>query len=329
MEENGYITQDDFLKMLMNYPMEHINNITDGLKEDLDQMKNMKGESMAKLSASLRDEPNEELDNRVNRGRQRRMSQNSAEDYYTDARKGDIGLSKGIKARRESVNSKNIQLSNESKDNLSDRNIKGKKSASKGGSAVPSQYEGMSMVMRRKNSADSVTNYQIQCTTINNRIKQYVAGLFLELDCHTTGQMTKDKFRLWISQHPMVLTHFEQNFQVTIWSVLDKERDTLSFKKLTPDVNFYANFSSVTKKKERLWIEVHKRFLICLQSKDDNVPRRVVLLDGLTMTLPESNDNMCRIVLSSKSPYYKTVNLELEDREAYQQLITKYAYLRE
>lgn len=329
MEENGYITQDDFIKMLMNYPMEHINNITDGFKEELNHFRNLKGESMAKLSASIRDEPNEEIDNRLNRSRQRKLSHPGLGEHFTEVRRGD-NPSQFRRARGSSESMRDMPISRDSlnKDNQSDKNIRAKRS-SRNNSSIPSQYEIMSTVLRRKGSSDSILNYQIQCTTINNRIKQYVAGLFYELDCHTTGRMTREKFFLWISQHPMVLAHFEQNFQVNIWRACDLATDTLSFKRLTPDVNFYANFSAVTRKKQRLWIQVHKKFLICLESKEDNVPRRVVLLDGLTMSLPESNDNLYRIVFSSKSPYYKTVHLELEDKIAYTQMITKYAYLRE
>lgn len=331
MDNQGYILEEDFIKMLMNYPMQHINNITDGLKEEMDNMKHLKGESMAKLSFSMKDDPNEEIDNKVSRGVQRKLSQ---QDYATDARKGDFAAASMSRAKQNASSSlRKIDLSKEShqeKDLKSEKNIQGGGGkGSRRDSSVPSQYEAMSMVMRRRGSADSTINYQIQCTTINNRIKQYVVGLYMEYDCHTTEKLTFDKFKQWMSQHPMVLTHFEKNFQVEVWGSANPTTDMLNFKKLTPEVNFYANFSAVTKKKERLWVEVHKKFLICLQSKEDNVPRRVVLLDGLTMSMPESNNGYHNIVFSSKSPYYKVVHLELEDKQAYFLLIEKYAYLRE
>ena len=316
--------------MLMNYPIEHINNITDGLAKEIDGMKAMAGESMIKLNASIRDEASEEMDDsKFHRVRHRKLSLN---DHVTDARKGDFGAATQSRAQpKVSESQKQIDISVQSgADAELRKSFEGRsRKNSRNNTSVPEHYEMMSQVLRRKGSAESSINYQIQCTTINNRIKQYVAGLFFEYDCREDGKMTLQKFQNWITQHPMVLEHFEDNFHLNIWKAADPKEDKLNFKFLKTELNFWANFYTNPRKKERLWIEMHKKFLICLISKDDNVPRRVVLLDGLTLTLPESKGGVYSFVLSHKSPYYKVVHLEIEDKDAFNSLVNRLSYLRE
>lgn len=330
MENQGFITQDDFMTMLMNYPIEHINNITDGLAKDVDGMKALAGESMAKLNASIRDEASEEMDDsKFHRARHRKLSLN---DHVTEVRKGDFAAVTQSRVQpKMSDSQKHVNVSVQSG---AEKDLRGSfegrsRRGSKHNTSIPEQYEMMSTVLRRKGSADSSINYQIQCTTINNRIKQYVAGLFMEYECRDEGKMTLEKFQEWITQHPMVLSHFEDNFHLKIWKANNQVDDRLNFKTLKTELNFWASFYTNPKKKERLWIEMHDKFLICLISKDDNVPRRVVLLDGLTLTLPEASKGVYRFVLSHKSPYYKVVHLDIEDKDAFDSLVKRLSYLRE
>ena len=308
MENKGYLTQDDLVTMLMNYPIGQIDNITDGLAGEVDAMKKLNPESIAKLS-----EGKDDLENSVEISKR-----------PVGSRK--MSVQEGANVIEPNLNqSASVQVGGQDQ-------FSGRRRSSKRNSSIPDQYGLMSSVNKRKNSADSIINYQIQCTTINNRIKQYVSGLFLEYDDENTGQFTLKMFKDWISQHPVILTHFEGNFHVNIWRVTDPNVDKPAFKSKTPEANFYADIhDEKNKKKERVWVELHRKFLIFLQTKEDNVPKRVVLLDGLTLTLPQSTNHgkLFHLVLSHKSPFYRTVHIELEDAEMYNIITKKLSYLQE
>lgn len=329
LENHGYITQDEFMTMLLNYPMEHISNITDDPMKDPEGYRSLRGESFRAYNDSVNRESMDNLDGSEAHRPPSKLRKYSLNEFVVEAMKEDkLSSGRNREAKKSLENPKQLNTSDQALDGQFDLGFKLRK-RTKSSSMIPEHYEMMSTVLKRKGSADSIKNYNFQCTTINNKIKLYVTNLFLELDCCETGQMTYDKFKVWISQHPMVLTHFEENFQTKIWKSVDPKEDRLNFKTLKPELNFWANFYTNKRKKERLWIELHNKFLICLISKDDNVPRRVVLLDGLALTVPESSGGVYSFVLSAKSPYYKIVHLEIEDKLAFDKLVEKLSYLRE
>ncbi len=314
-DDKGFLKREDFITMLMNYPIEYIDNVTDGFFKEAIGIKKLNAESIAQMS----NEPDSHIqDNSVS-------NHPGRNDPILRVRRGSVQLEvtnqkKQPKLQREmsvELDANRVDLNVSVNSNKSDRSF--------------AAYAGMAK-LKRKGSQDSIQAYQIECTTINNRIKQYVAGLFVEFDALDTGKLDLVQFKSWIKEHLMILKHFEDNFHVDIWRASDKDPSVLNFKLFPPEVNFYANFTCKVSHavNERVWVQLHKKFLVVLRKKEDTVPRRVVLVDGLTLTKEESPGKETFIfTLSHKSSQYKTVRLELDDSHSFEKIIKKLSYLQE
>lgn len=323
------------LVMLMNYPIEHISNVTDGYIQEKAFAKRSKNpDSIAALSANLVDKNKDIVSNgepvadvRLRRGSaQFNIYQNN---YLESVRYGN-----GPKMLNASENN-SVHPSTFQKDKLvTKKEGVVSRSSSKKGSLINNSFSAGGPVLRKQASSDSINTYQIECTTINNMIRQYVVNLVVELDTTGTGKIYVEQFKTWIDQHKPILKHFEDNFHVDIWkSVLNKstQKQTLGYKLMKPEINFYANYLCLrsSKKKERVWVELHKKFLICLLDKEQVVPRRVILLDGLTLTQKQTGNDLSTFELSHKCPNYKTVSFELEDKDSFKMIMKKLSYLQE
>ena len=301
--------------MLMNYPIEYIDNVTDGFFKDAIGIKKLNADSIAQMS----NEPeSHRYDNSVS-------GHPAKADPILRVRRGSVQLEvvnphKQPKLQRErsvELDANKVDLNVSVNSNKSDRSF--------------AAYAGMAKI-KRKGSQDSIVAYQIECTTINNRIKQYVAGLFVEFDALDTGKIDLVQFKSWIKEHLMIMKHFEDNFHVDVWRAADKDPSVLNFKMFTPEINFYANFTCKMSHaiNERVWVQLHKKFLLILRKKEDAVPRRVVLLDGLTLTKEETPGKETFVfTLSHKSTQYKTVRLELDDAHSFDKILKKLSYLQE
>lgn len=292
IDNKGYLTDADVTRMLLNYPVADLNNITDGAIKEVkeNKVRLRRGSAQLQINNSALD------DSKVESVQEAKMSRSEDGNQLS---RDDVILRKNSDGPSPS--------------NASDQRPK---------------------LLPRKGSTDSIANYQVQCHSINSRIKNYVASLFAEYDPQQTGKFTFEAFRTWVGMHSNVIRHFEENFHASIWKSAG-EQDILSFKNLAPEVNFYANLFTIKNnkrtKKERVWLQLHRKFFIILCSKDDQKPRRVVLLDGLNLSLPPKNpgDQGSLFVLDYTSEYYKPVYLEIEDDDSFQALVKKLSYLQE
>lgn len=234
LNNTGKITKKDFVKMLLNYPKEDLNQITDNLVTTLDKSKKLDNfESVAQLK-----------DLNVVKELQREAA---------NIRKNSSGGRDRLKLEADPLSEKEVNpvVNSRPRGNSFD---KGKPGAPK---------------------IEKLDSHMIQCTTINNRIKQYASTFFEENDPSSTGSVGKEGFKKWMESHLNIIEYFKGNFYLKIWKskgLSGSNGDRLGFKDLKPDTQSYTDYEVSPGKTSRIWIEVHSKFLILLKSKEENVP---------------------------------------------------------
>lgn len=121
-------------------------------------------------------------------------------------------------------------------------------------------------------------DYRVKCSSINNKIKQYVEVLFSKFDKERDGKLHYDAFVAWVHKHPSMLHSFEDTFSYQIWGEkIDpiSNRQMLSFKTLEPEVHCWAYYTVDGKKhnvSKRVWIELHNKFLMIFKAREELLP---------------------------------------------------------
>lgn len=137
----------------------------------------------------------------------------------------------------------------------------------------------LSSLKKRKMSFNNSIEFKVKCTSINNRIKQYVDVLFNKFDDEKDDKLYFPEFEKWTEKHPSMLDNFEKGFFYQYWGHHVDEvtnRDQYNFQATKPEANCYVDYRVGNKSKKeksiRLWIELHDKFLVLMRDKEDVIP---------------------------------------------------------